>query len=414
MAEEFANVIIDISHEKVDRPFQYKIPEYLKDEIHAGVRVSVPFGAGNRLRTGYVVEVTDRAEYDRDKMKEIAGIVEGSVSAESQLIELAWWMKERYGSTMNQALKTVLPVKQKTKAAEKKTIRCLLSWEDLKKERQEAERKHYKARARLLSALEETESIPYEVALHQMNLTSAALKPMEEKGMIEVVREEIFRNPVKAWERKNPVSLNGEQQAAADNFIRDYTQGIRKTYLLHGITGSGKTEVYMAMMDEVLKQGKEVIVLIPEIALTYQTVMRFYRRFGNCVSMINSKLSAGEKYDQFEQARKGKITIMIGPRSALFTPFSNLGLIVIDEEQEGAYKSEITPRYQAGDVAEKRALMSQASVVLGSATPSVETYKKALSGEYTLLSLTERAKEESRLAQVEIVDLREELKEGKC
>ena len=161
MAGEFANIIIDISHEKVDRPFQYRIPEKLKSLVRSGTRVTIPFGAGNRERTGYVVEVTDRAEIDPDRIKEITGIIKDSVSAESQLIGLAWWMKETYGSTMNQALKTVLPVKQKTKAAEKKTIRCLLSLEELRAEKQEAERKHYKARARLLTALEGSMELPY-------------------------------------------------------------------------------------------------------------------------------------------------------------------------------------------------------------------------------------------------------------
>ena len=169
--------------------------------------------------------------------------------------------------------------------------------------------------------------------------------------------------------------------------IRDYDQDLRKTYLLYGITGSGKTEVYMELIEHVLEQGKQAIVLIPEISLTYQTVMRFYRRFGNRVSIINSRLSAGERYDQLERAAKGEIDIMIGPRSALFTPFANLGLIIIDEEHEGAYKSEISPRYHAREVAEMRAKMNHASLILGSATPSMESYYKALNGEYKLLLL---------------------------
>ena len=168
----------------------------------------------------------------------------------------------------------------------------------------------------------------------------------------------------------------------------------------------------MEMMEEVLRDGRQVIVLIPEIALTYQTVMRFYRRFGNAVSVINSRLSRGERYDQFERARKGEIQVMIGPRSALFTPFENLGLIVIDEEQEGAYKSELAPRYHARETAARRAAMAGAGLVLGSATPSLEAYSRALRGEYRLLRLTERAKKDSRLAETEVVDLREELRSG--
>ena len=246
-----------------------------------------------------------------------------------------------------------------------------------------------------------------------MNLSAATLKPVIEKGYVALESEEIFRNPVKdAGSRVKAVDLNGEQQAVVDAFCEDYEAGKRETYLIHGITGSGKTEVYMEMISRVISEGKQVIVLIPEIALTYQTVMRFYGRFGNRVSIINSRLSAGERYDQFERARGGDIDIMIGPRSALFTPFSRLGLIIIDEEHEGAYKSEVVPRYHAREVAVKRAQMQNASVVLGSATPSLEAYTKALRGEYRLFSLHTRAKADRRLADVAVVDLREELKAG--
>lgn len=413
MTKRFAQIIIDISHEKVDRTFDYRIPPQLEDRISVGVLVKIPFGKGNSLRKGYVVGITDHADYDADKIKEIAGIVEGSVSAESQLIMLAWWLKEQYGSTMNQALKTVLPVKQKVKPKEKKVLRLLIPEEQLEAVTAEAEKKSFKARVRLFKALKENPLIPYEVASGQMNLSAATLKPVIEKGYVALESEEIFRNPVKdAGSRVKAVDLNGEQQAVVDAFCEDYEAGKRETYLIHGITGSGKTEVYMEMISRVISEGKQVIVLIPEIALTYQTVMRFYGRFGNRVSIINSRLSAGERYDQFERARGGDIDIMIGPRSALFTPFSRLGLIIIDEEHEGAYKSEVVPRYHAREVAVKRAQMQNASVVLGSATPSLEAYTKALRGEYRLFSLHTRAKADSRLADVAVVDLREELKAG--
>ena len=413
MTKRFAQIIIDISHEKVDRTFDYRIPPQLEDRISVGVLVKIPFGKGNSLRKGYVVGITDHADYDADKIKEIDSIVEGSVSAESQLIMLAWWLKEQYGSTMNQALKTVLPVKQKVKPKEKKVLRLLIPEEQLEAVMAEAEKKSYKARVRLFKALKDNPLIPYEVASGQMNLSAATLKPVIEKGYVALESEEIFRNPVKdAGSRVKAVDLNGEQQAVADAFCEDYEAGKRETYLIHGITGSGKTEVYMEMISRVISEGKQVIVLIPEIALTYQTVMRFYGRFGNRVSIINSRLSAGERYDQFERARGGDIDIMIGPRSALFTPFSRLGLIIIDEEHEGAYKSEVVPRYHAREVAVKRAQMQNASVVLGSATPSLEAYTKALRGEYRLFSLHTRAKADSRLADVAVVDLREELKAG--
>ncbi|MBO4889621.1 MAG: primosomal protein N', partial [Lachnospiraceae bacterium] len=197
----------------------------------------------------------------------------------------------------------------------------------------------------------------------------------------------------------------------ADDFCGEYDSGIRNTYLIHGITGSGKTEVYMEMISHVVSKGRQVIVLIPEISLTYQTVMRFYKRFGDRVSTLHSRLSDGERYDQFERARKHEIDIMIGPRSALFTPFDDLGLIVIDEEHEHTYKSDQMPKYHAKEVATELAKLHDASVVLGSATPSVGSYNAALSGKYKLYTLTERA-QGALLPDVVSVDLRDELKSG--
>ncbi len=421
MRQTYANVIIDISHESVDRVFQYRVPQALEGRLKAGQQVYIPFGRGDRRRKGYVVELTGQAEYDVDKIKEIAGIVPGSVPAESQLIWLAWWMKERYGSTMNQALKTVLPVKQKVKAAPRRQIRLLLSPDQLRAVTGEARRRHYSARLRLLEALAESPVIPYDTALSQLGLTAAALSPMEEQGMIRVEVVSRYRRPVEELERlarergagwERAVTLNQAQKAAAEAVCKGCDQGERRPYLLYGVTGSGKTEVYMEVIRHVVEAGRQVIVLIPEISLTWQTVMRFYGRFGERVSVLNSRLSAGERYDQYERARTGDIDIIIGPRSALFAPFERLGLIIIDEEHENAYKSELSPRYHAREAAAKRAEASGAVLLLGSATPSLESYEKALKGEYILLNLNQRAREESAMAQVEVVDLRKELAEG--
>lgn len=419
----YANVIIDISHEKVDRVFQYRVPESEKKKIQAGVQVEIPFGRGNTLRKGYVVGLTSSPDYDPEKIKSIAGICSASVTVESRLIQLAWWMRERYGGTMNQALKTVLPVRQKVKKQERRRIIPLVSREVLREEYRVSLNRHYKARARLLEALLTVESLPYELAVSQLNLTRAAMEPLEARGLICIESRMVSRGALSDTDaakggganrenRQPAVLLNKEQSQAVKRFIQDYDQGIRGRYLVYGITGSGKTEVYMEMIRHVVNQGRQVIVLIPEIALTYQTVLRFYRRFGDIVSVVNSRLSAGERYDQFERARQGEVQIMIGPRSALFTPFTDLGLVVIDEEHEGAYKSEGSPRYHAREVAGKLADMHGACLVLGSATPSLEAYTMAREGMYHLLSLTRRARPDSRLSQTEIVDLRQELKEG--
>lgn len=409
----FTDVIIDISHGNVDRIFEYRIPENLIQDIFVGVQVSVPFGKGNSLRRGYVVGLKATPDFDINKMKEIAGIVAEGVSVQSQLIQLAWWMRETYGSTMNQALKTVLPVKKRVKQKEKKTIICLLDENGLEAAKREADAKNYKARARLFSVLKAGGSISYEAAEKEFHISMATLKPLIEKKYIRIATKEQYRNPIRQAESiAKPIFLNEEQQSITEQFKEAYDGGLRKTYLLHGITGSGKTEVYMELIEHVLSTGKQAIVLIPEISLTYQTVTRFHKRFGGKVSIMNSRLSAGERYDQWVRAIKGEISVMIGPRSALFTPFEHLGLIIIDEEHDRAYKSETVPRYHAREAAEKRGALSGASIVLGSATPSLESYTKAMSKEYELWTLNSRAVKNSSLSTVETVDLRAELRAG--
>ena len=418
---QYANIIIDISHESVDKTFQYRIPDYLLGQVEAGQQVYIPFGAGSHKRKGYVVELTDQAEYDISKIKEIDSLVDGSITAQSQLIHLAWWMKERYGSTMNQALKTVLPVKQKVREAPKRKIHLLADAPALEEAIQTAERKNHKARLRLLYALKENPDIPYENTLHKLNLTAAAVRPLEQAGLLAIQIVDQYRNPLEQMRRlltdtskaqwETPV-LNEDQRKIADNICENYDSGSRKPCLIHGITGSGKTEVYMELISHVISAGKQVILLIPEISLTWQTVMRFYLRFGDRVSVLNSRMSAGERFDQYERARTGNIDIIIGPRSALFVPFERLGMVIIDEEHENSYKSELSPRYDAREVAKKRGEMEGAMLVLGSATPSLETYTRAVRGEYNLYKLDRRAKANAVLPTVEIADLRGELKAG--
>ena len=413
MEPVYADVIIDISARSVDRAFQYRIPPTLLEQIHVGTRVRVPFGKGDTMRHGFVVAVTKEPDFSPEKIKEIAATEDGAVPIQDQMLCLAAWMKSRYGSTMNQALKTVLPVKTKVAAREEKTLLSRRSKEELQALLKEAGQKKYKARVRLYKALLENESLPWGLTSQKLGLTMSSLKPLLDKGIIEIRTEKKSCSPVPGYETERQiVPLNGEQQRAVDTVLQEYAAGIRKTYLLYGITGSGKTEVYMELIAHVLHAGRQVIVLIPEISLTYQTVMRFYRRFGGRIAIMNSRLSAGERYDQLERAARGEIDIMIGPRSALFTPFERLGLIIIDEEHEGAYQSETAPRYHAREVAAIRAQMNGASLVLGSATPSLESFYRAQNGEYALLTLTKRAKTASRLARVQVVDLRAELADG--
>ncbi|MCR5156970.1 MAG: primosomal protein N' [Butyrivibrio sp.] len=412
----FANIIIDISHEKVDRPFQYRIPEHLRDRVDIGVCVQVPFGRGNTPRKGYVIEITDEPNWDVDKIKEIISVQDDIVSAEDISLRLAAWMKRHYGSTMIAALKTVLPSARKQKRQVRKFVSLLTSEEEATAIYNECVRKKQKARERILKELlgNPGERIPYEFITGKLNVAAATLKSLEDKGIIRIESEEYFRNPqVASSGRYSDKVLSPGQQHIVDTVKRDYDLGKRDTYLIHGITGSGKTEVYIALIDDILKRGKQAIVLIPEIALTYQTLMRFYTHFGDRVSVMNSSLSPGEKFDQMERARTGDIDIIIGPRSALFTPFPNTGIIIIDEEHESTYKSENMPKYHARETAIELAKLvpDGACVVLGSATPSLEAYYRARTGEYKLFELNERLTG-GTLPTVEVADLRQELRMG--
>ncbi len=408
----YANIIIDISHEKVDRPFQYRIPDELMGRLEPGMCVQVPFGAGNRLRQGYVMEITDRAEFPDERQKLVAGVVSDSVPVEVDAIRLAAWMRKTYGSTMIAALKTVLPVRQAMKPKEKKKIVRRMTGEEVRSVLGEAVRKHQPAKVRVLEELCHEPVLPYELVTGKLNVSASTLRSLMMQGVLTIEHENYYRNPVKIeTEREAGRMLSDEQERVRDRVLSDYDEGIRKTYLIHGITGSGKTEVYLSLIEGMIKRGKQCIVLIPEIALTYQTLLRFYKRFGDRVSVINSTLSAGERFDQCERARKGELDVMIGPRSALFVPFPDLGMIVIDEEHEPSYKSEAMPRYHARETAEYLAEMKGASLVLGSATPSLEAYYRAKEGKYELFTLSRRLTGGS-LAKVSIVDLRRELREG--
>ena len=408
----FADIIIDIKHEKLDKIFQYRIPDRLENELKTGMEVIVPFGKGNRPVKGYVTGITDSCSYDLSKVKEITDISRDSVEIEAKLIALAAWMKENYGGTMIQALKTVLPIKQKENARVKKYLRLLLEKDAGKEKLDFYLEKNQKARARLLAALLDQPVLEYDLAVKKLHITLPVIRALEEQGVLVMESEQVYRNPVRGGSREAPkITFTPEQQAAVSRFEQDYREGRRNTYLLYGVTGSGKTEVYMEMIRQVVQMGKQAIVLIPEIALTYQTVMRFYRYFGQRVSIMNSRLSAGERYDQMMRAKAGEVDVMIGPRSALFTPFPDLGLIVIDEEHEPTYKSEQVPRYHARETAVKRAELEGAGVVLGSATPSLEAMYRARKGEYVLLTMKNRSRMQS-MAQVHIADLRAELKEG--
>lgn len=409
----YADIIVDISHEKVDRSFQYKVPEELQHKLQVGMVVTIPFGNGNHERKGYVIGLSDTPAFDTSRMKELTGICSSEETTEERLIALAAWMKNQYGSTMVQALKTVLPVREKVKAKEKRYIILNVSEEEAEKTAGKLESGRCKARARLVRALLEEKKLDYTKASKELGVTASVLRPLVDEGIVQVVQDEVYRMSLDGANipHEELSVLTKPQQEAFDQIQKEWQSDSPRPVLIHGVTGSGKTQVYMKLIRQVIGEGKQVIVLVPEIALTYQTVRRFYGWFGEKVSVLNSRLSQGERYDQFKRAKRGEIQIMVGPRSALFTPFSNLGLIIIDEEHEQSYKSENSPRYHARETALYRAQMENARLVLGSATPSLEAYTKAKDGEFRLVKLDARF-EDRPLPKVSVVDLREELREG--
>lgn len=405
----YAGVIVDISHEKLDKIFQYSVPEDIASVISIGNKVNIPFGAGHR--TGYVVNLSDTPEIDPDKIRPLDGIVKSSTTIDERMIKLAYWMKTNYGSTINQALKTVIPVKEKVKQVNNRTVRLLISPREalsLSEEYRTSKRKQ----SEILKFLSDNPVCDYRKITQQMGQVRQSLTALSDAGLIEIDTQRVFRNELEAAEDfRNVTGLNQEQQAVCDGIIKDYDNNDMTPCLIKGVTGSGKTEVYMEIIQHVLSKGREVIVLIPEISLTYQTIMRFYAKFGNVVSVINSRLSKGEKYDRFELAAQGRIKIMVGPRSALFTPFNNLGAVIIDEEHESAYQSETIPRYHARETAIELARMTGAKVVMGSATPSLEAFNRCRNGIYKLYRLDNRAGN-ATIPDVDVVDLRDEMKKG--
>ena len=330
----YAEVIVDISHEAIDKSFSYRIPEDMV--LHVGDPVLVPFGRGKKK--AYVLSLHERVCFPEEKIKDIDSVLDKEFSVEEELLSLAVWMSREYGTGLNQCLKTVIPVKKKVKKRGKAT--------------------------ELLWKAEEA-----------------------------------------------PLSLTKEQANVLEGIKLAFSKG-EKAALLFGVTGSGKTEVYLKLMEEIIRKGKEVIFLIPEISLSFQTRSRIEKRFPGLVSVLHSKMSQGERAESMEKCRSGEVKILMGPRSALFAPFSNLGLIIMDEEQDRSYKSEQAPRYETRDVIRKRGKLSSCPVLFGSATPSVQLFSEVEKGDLPCFCLHNRAVEGSTLPKMQVVDMRKELEEG--
>ena len=407
---EYAEVIVDISSEKLDKPFTYMVPDELLPLVSPGCRVRIPFG--NRTTAGYVVGLKDTCSLPPEKIKAVLETITGDETVDSRLVSLAAWMAKTYGSTTIKALKTVLPVRKRIGSLVRKQV-FLHDREQAKEFASLYEKKHFKAKARVLNYLLARDSAVDEgVIKKEVSVPVSVLRSLEQEGLIGIDQSETYRRVIWKAGQYPAEALSSEQKRAVEQIREEWSpNGQGRPVVLNGVTGSGKTLIYMKLIRDVLEEGRQAIVLIPEIALTYQTVLRFVASFGEKVSFLHSRLSEGERYDQMKAARRGDVSIMVGPRSALFTPFPQLGLIIIDEEHETSYHSEQVPRYYAQETAVKRAELENARVLFGSATPSVRATWKARQGDYIEVRLKERYAG-AVLPTTTIVDMRSELRRG--
>lgn len=417
---ESVQVIIGISTKALDRPFTYILPPKLKDRVEVGSVVLVPFGKGNALKEAYVTERGYLIKEPDFELKEVYEVIE-DVKVEKELIKLAYWIHKRYECSITSALKLMVPTDVNAKVKTEKfvsmsKIQATTAAKDLQLESKEGlTKKRREILAAFLGQMDEQNlsaiKLPMKQACQIMGTTTTLLKTLQELGYLSISDDEVGRDigVLKNRAMGQELILNEEQEKCVNQVSHSLeSQG---TFLLHGVTGSGKTEVYMQLIQQVLEQGKSVIVLIPEIGLTSLTTQRFIERFGQVVGVQHSKLNLGERYEQWLKAKRGEIQIMVGARSAIFTPFTRIGLIIIDEEHEHTYKSEQNPRYHAREIAIKRSMDHQCPVILGSATPLIESYYKAQAGQYTLLELNKRAVVGSN-RKVTMIDMRHELENG--
>lgn len=407
MAENnlYAGVIVDLRLDAVDRIYQYGIPQHL-NPLSVGQRVLVPFG--HRKLEGYVVELKNALEIDRAKLRDIIRLLDPEPIIHPSLVELAQWMRTRYVGLLSEALHFMLPAgyrygKERVGAKIQQVVTLKVQNPQLSP--------WATAQKRVVDILQKDPTMLAANLVEQAATSHSTLRALEEKGVVSIENKRLERKI--SWDTvADPhLQLTWEQEQAC-TMIQQEILGRKRPVLLHGVTGSGKTEIYLRIINEIVQDGKQAIVLVPEIALTPQTVSRFGARFGDRISVLHSGLSHGERFDQWWKIYRQEVDIVIGARSAVFAPTPNLGLIVLDEEHEGTYKHEEgTIRYQTRDVAVKRSELVGGQVLLGSATPSLESYHKALQGAYKLVELTKRV-EKRILPAVSIVDMRKEFEEG--
>lgn len=411
-----AEVIINSNVKTLNKTFDYQVPTNLVGTVQIGSRVLVPFGNAKKLEEGFVVGWKESSKY---QLKEIVDVQE-EFGLTKENIELAIWISNRYFCNISDAMKMMLPPGTTSKIIENRVHEKNLNFVYLKQSEDELENaivtKKIKSekQIRAIRFLQENEGVLVSDLEIFADVSRAIITTLEKNGYIEIIEKQVERNPFlhKVIQRNTELCFTQEQQQAYENIETIMDKGEFKTFLIHGITGSGKTEIYLQLIKKAVQAGKSAIMLVPEISLTPQMVDRFIARFGqDKIAVLHSKLSVGERFDQWQRIKKKEANIVIGARSAIFAPIENLGLIIIDEEHDASYKSEMPPRYQAKEVATYLARQHKIPLVLGSATPDIKTYYEATTNQIELLTLTKRANQ-SCLPEVEIVDLRQELANG--
>ena len=413
--QSVAQVAVSAAVYAIDRPYSYKIPDSLRESVVPGVRVTVPFSRSNRHVEGVVLSLTDE---DGTELKSVERVLDDQPVLESWQIKLALWMRDRFFCTVYDAVRAILPAglwfHPGKPQARDKTVRWAVL--DAAPEEAlaaaEAVRRRAPRQADVLSLLAQIGQCSVPELTYFTGATSAIVTALAKKGFLTVQRREVLRRPeVTVQVDAEPITLNAEQQTAYDGLLPMLEDGAPHAALLYGVTGSGKTSVYIRLVEQALQSGRGAIVLVPEIALTPQLMALFNAYFPDNVAVLHSSLGIGERYDEFKRIRRGDVHVVVGTRSAVFAPVRDLGLIIMDEEHERTYKSDNAPRYHARDVAKYRCAHSGALLLLGSATPSVGSMYAAKQGKYSLFSLEKRYNDHT-LPQVVIADLRPELRQG--
>lgn len=398
----YALVLVEIGVKNVDKYFTYHIPDNLEDKINIGIRVKVPFNT--REISGFVIKIINKIEDNNYEVKDILEVIDNEEVLNLELLKLGEYISSKTLCSMITAYQTMLPkalkANHKVAMKPKNEVIAVLN-KDTSEIYEYISICSYKKQVEILKSIIENGSVKV-ISSNISSVTSLA-----NKGLIKTISREVYRYNDNTIENKHTVFLNEEQSKVVKEVIDNLNTN--NTYLLKGVTGSGKTEVYMHIIKEVIDRGMQAIMLVPEISLTPQIVSRFRQRFNNEVAVLHSGLSDGERYDEYRKIKKGLVKIVVGARSAIFSPFQNLGVIIIDEEQVTSYKQENNPKYHTRDVALFRCKYHNCPLVLGSATPSLESYARAKKGVYKLLTLNKRANNKL-MPEIRIVDMKKEIR----